>query len=164
MSDLADLQKLLDRAAKEIPDKALRIIGVEGKNFIAKNFNDQGFTDASSNAWKPRKTVDKRGNDLTRYKTSRRGKAGELNQYGRRNIDRAILVGFNTGGNKLKNSFKYRISLGSQTVVFYTAKEYAARHNEGLDGMPKRQFIGKSAYFEEQISKKLVRELDKIFK
>jgi len=36
MADLSELQKLLDRAAHEMPNKVLRIIGVEGKNFIAK--------------------------------------------------------------------------------------------------------------------------------
>ena len=164
MADLADLQKLLDKAAKEIPEKALRIIGVEGKIFISKNFQDQGFTDTSLTSWKARKTVDKNGNDISKYRTNRRGSIGSLTEFGRRNIDRAILVGFNSGGNKLKNSFRYRINLGSSQVVFYTYKEYAQRHNEGLDGMPQRQFIGASAHLHEQITKKITSELDKIFK
>ena len=163
MADLADLQKLLNKAANEIPEKALRIIGVEGKNFISKNFRDQGFTDTASSSWQARKTTDKNGRDLTRYSTNRRGKEGDLTQFGRRNLDRGILIGFNTGGNKLKNSFHYRINLGGTEVSFYTDKEYAQRHNEGLDGMPKRQFIGQSTYLNEQISKKISSELDKIF-
>ena len=162
--NLNDLQKLLDRAAKDIPDKALRVIGVEGKKFIIKNFRDQGFTDASTQKWAKRKTVDNRGRDVTRYRTNRKGRAGSLNQYGQRNKGRATLVGFDTGGNKLKNSFDYRISLGSKQVSFCTAKPYAEKHNEGLDGMPKRQFIGKSNYLNEQIGKKISTELDKIFR
>ncbi len=131
---LSDLQKLLIRASKEIPDKALRVIGVEGKKFIEKNFRDQGFTDTSTTKWEERK-----------HETSE---------------SRAILVGFNTGGDKLKNSFKYSVSKGNNTVAFRTYKPYAARHNEGLNGMPKRQFIGKSAYLNRQIADKIKRELD----
>jgi hypothetical protein len=162
--NLEDLQQLLDRATKEMPQKALTIIGVEGKKFILKNFRDEGFTDSSTVKWQKRKTEDKNGRDITRYRTNRRGSAGSLNQYGQRNRGRAVLVGFETGGNKLKNSFKYRISLGSKQVSFYTAKPYAERHNEGKDGMPKRQFIGKSNYLNEQISRKITTELDKLFR
>ena len=131
---LSDLQKLLIRASKEIPDKALRAIGVEGKKFIEKNFRDQGFTDTTTTKWEERK-----------HETSE---------------SRAILVGFNTGGDKLKNSFKYSVSKGNNTVAFRTYKPYAARHNEGLNGMPKRQFMGKSAYLNRQIADKIKRELD----
>ena len=164
MSDLSELQKLLDRAAQEIPDKVLKIIGVEGKNFIQKNFRNEGFTDSSTEKWQERKTEDRQGRDITRYRTSRRGKAGNLNKYGSSIKDRAILTGFATGGNKLRNSFRYRVSIGSSQVTFYTYKEYAERHNEGLDGMPKRRFMGKSAYLNTQISKKINKELDKILR
>lgn len=164
MSDLADLQKLLDRAAIEIPDKVLRVIGVEGKNFIQKNFRDEGFTDTGTDKWAQRKTEDNRGRDITRYRTSRRGNAGNLNRYGSNNKDRAVLTGFASGGNKLRNSFKYRVSIGSSQVTFYTYKDYAQRHNEGLGGMPRRQFMGKSNYLNAQISRKINTELDKILR
>lgn len=156
-----DLQRLLIRASKEIPDKALRIMGVEGKRFIDKNFRDQGFTDTSTTKWKDRKTVDKKGRDITRYRTNRVGQSGSLNRFGSKNEGRAILVGFATGGDKLKNSFRYSVSQGSSRVIFRTYKPYAKRHNEGIEGMPKRQFIGKSAYLNQQISDKIKRELDK---
>ena len=157
---LSDLQKLLIRASKEIPDKALRVIGVEGKKFIEKNFRDQSFTDTTTTKWEERKTEDKHGRDITRYRTNRVGREGSFNRYGSKIVDRAILVGFNTGGDKLKNSFKYRSNKGSNTIIFSTYKTYAARHNEGLNGMPKRQFMGKSAYLNRQIADKIKRELD----
>lgn len=157
---LSDLQRLLWRASKEIPEKALRIIGVEGKKFIEKNFRDQGFTDTTTKKWKKRQTEDKHGNDITRYRTNRVGRSGSFNRYGSKNANRAILVGFNTGGNKLKNSFKYFVSSGNATVSFRSSKPYAARHNEGLKGMPQRQFMGKSAYLNRQIADKIQRELD----
>lgn len=157
---LRDLQNLLLKASQEIPNKALRIIGVEGTKFIAKNFRDQGFTDTTTKKWDKRKTADSQGRDITRYRTNRVGRSGSLNRYGSKNADRAVLVGYNTGGDKLKNSFKYNISSGNSTVVFRTYKAYAARHNEGLDGMPRRQFIGKSTYLNRQIADKIRRELD----
>lgn len=164
MANLDDLQKMLLRAAKEIPEKALKIIEVEGKNFIQKNFQDEGFTDTSNEKWEERKTEDKQGRDITRYRTNRKGKRGSLNKYGSDNKDRALLTGKATGGNKLRNTIKSRVNRSSQEVRYYTDKEYAQRHNEGLDGMPKRQFMGKSKYLNTQIGNKLKKELDKIFK
>lgn len=159
--DLNDLQKLLLKVAQEIPEKGLRIIGNEGKLFIQKNFQDEGFTDATTDKWEERKTEDSQGRDITRYRTNRVGRAGNLNRYGSKNKDRALLTGHATGGDKLRNSFKSRINSSSKEVRFYTAKKYASRHNEGLDGMPKRQFMGKSAYLDGKISDKLTKELDK---
>ena len=49
-------------------------------------------------------------------------------------------------------------------MIFYTYKKYAQRHNEGLKGMPKRQFMGKSKTLEDNIKKKLTKELDKVLK
>ena len=160
---LQDLQRLLARAAKDLPDKVLRVIGVEGNKFITKNFRDQGFTDVSTKSWKARKLIGKGGRDLTRYRTNRVGRAGSLTAFGRQNEGRAILVGFDTGGDKLKNSFKYSISTSNGKVTFRTYKPYAERHNEGKD-MPKRQFMGKSNYLDQQIGNKITRELDKILR
>jgi predicted ArsR family transcriptional regulator len=158
------LQKWLERAANEIPEKALTIIEVEGKKFIQKNFQEEGFTDSGKEAWPERATTDREGRDITRYRTSRRGKEGALNKYGSQNKDRAILTGHASGGNKLRNSIKSRVNKTSKEVKYYTDKAYAERHNEGLDGMPERQFMGKSEYLHQQIIKKLKKELDKIFK
>src|SRR5690606_23111893 len=106
---------------------------------------DQGFNDNGLEKWKPRKTTDKKGRDLTRYRTSRHGVPGALTKFGLKEAkDRAILVGHNTGGNKLKNSFRAKRS--KQRVTLYTYKKYAKRHNEGTDGMPVRRFIWKSKY------------------
>jgi phage gpG-like protein len=162
---LNDLQNLLNQAAKEMPDKALRIIGVEGLKFIKKNFRDQGFNDTGIEKWQKRKTTDKNGRDLTRYSTNRNGRsAGSLTKFGLRDVNRAILVGHDTGGDKLINSFKYNIIRASSQVNFRTPKKYAGRHNEGLDGMPKRQFMGKSKYLDNEISQKIKKEWDKLLR
>lgn len=162
MKDLEDFQKMLNRAAKRIPDKLPRIVETEGLNFIKENFKDEGFNTGSGvNKWKKRQTT-RNGRDITKYRTNRVGTKGELNTYGRRIQGRAILTGYNTAGNKLRNSFDS--SRSRKRVVFRTYKAYAQRHNEGLDEMPQRQFMGKSAYLNKKINKKLTKELDKLLK
>lgn len=163
MASLEDLQKLLENAAKTIPDKALTIIAVEGKNFVKKNFRDEGFTDRSLKKWEKRKTTDREGRDITRYRTDRTGSKGSLNKYGRQNKDRAILTGHATGGDKLRNSVKSKVNKSSKEVSFYTYKEYAEIHNEGSDDIPQRQFIGPSEYLNSKIEDKLKKEIDKTF-
>jgi hypothetical protein len=156
---MEDLKRKLTRfLSRDLPD----IVSVEGLNFINKNFRDQGFTGSSFKKWKPRATKDKRGRNITRYKSNRGGRVGGLTQYGRRNDGRAILTGYRTGGNKLKNSFRARGN--AKEVRFYTTKEYAERHNEGDNSMPKRQFIGKSAYLENRIKRKLAATISNIFR
>lgn len=160
--NIPQLQRRMLEAARNLPAQILQVMEVEGLAFISKNFRDQGFTDTGLSKWKPRKTTDRKGRDITRYRTNRRGNAGDFTKYGRENLNRAILVGHNTGGDKLKNSFRAR--RGKLKVTFYTYKKYAKRHNEGLDGMPKRQFIGKSKYLENKIEAKITKILDQTFK
>ena len=38
MATLKELQKLLDKAAQEIPEQTMKIVEVVGLNFIKKNF------------------------------------------------------------------------------------------------------------------------------
>lgn len=160
--DLDALQNLLDRASQMLPDKVPRIIEVEGLNFIKKNFRDQAFTDSSKTKWAKRKKEDERGRDKTRYSTDRVGARGGLTKFGQRELGRAILVGHNTGGNKLINSHRARRS--RQKVVFYTYKGYGQFHNEGKGNLPKRQFMGKSQYLDNRIADKLKREMDKLMR
>ncbi len=163
MDNLAkDLKKQAQELEEFLANDALDIIEVEGLNHIEEAFDNEGFTDSSLEKWKPRKTTNKRGRDITRYKTNRRGKAGQLSQYGRQNKGRAILTGHDTGGNKLRHS--YRADKVKDGIEFHTDKEYAERHNEGTDGMPKRQHIGESEALNQKIHKKVEQHLDKILK
>lgn len=157
--NLHDLQQKLMRAMASITEDSMRIIEVEGKNFIKKNFRDQGFTDTSLEKWQERKTTDERGRDKTRYRTNRRGQIGELTKFGRKEVNRAILTGHNTGGNKLRNSIQTRRR--NLKIVFYTYKPYAKAHNEGKGHLPKRQFMGNSAYLNKKIGDKIKRTLDR---
>ncbi|MGC1471532.1 MAG: phage morphogenesis protein [Psychroserpens sp.] len=161
--NLKDLQRMLNRLAKDLPIETAKIIEVEGLGFINKNFRDQGFNTGSGvKTWDDRKTKDKAGRNITHYRTNRRGRAGTLNKYGRKIEGRAILVGHKTGGDKLKNSFRARRSLSM--VKFITYKDYAKTHNEGLGHHPERRFMGPSAYLDKKIAKKLTRRLDRRFK
>lgn len=165
MADFNDFEKDIQRQTKELQEfmdnDLLEIIEVEGLNHFEESFDNEGFTDSSLKKWKPRKTKDKKGRDITRYRTNKVGKKGSLNSYGRKNEGRAILTGHNTGGNKLRNSLKgNKISGG---VKFSTDKEYAQAHNEGEGNMPKRQFIGPSKQLDQKIIKKVDNTLDKIF-
>ncbi|AYO58202.1 phage morphogenesis protein [Chryseobacterium sp. 6424] len=160
--NIPKLERILRRAATTLPEDMLKIMEVESLNFIKKNFRDQGFNDSGLDKWKPRKTTDRKGRDITRYRTNRKGNAGDFTKFGRKNLKRAILVGHNTGGNKLKNSFRARRS--KLKVVIYTYKKYAERHNEGKDGMPVRRFFWKSKYLNDKIAEKAKKLLDKTFK
>ncbi|MFJ1474052.1 phage morphogenesis protein [Capnocytophaga cynodegmi] len=155
--DLTVLRKKLYQIANLVHKDIPIVLKVEGIKFIQKNFQDEGFNDGGLEKWKPRKTTDRQGRDITRYRTNRVGKKGNLNRYGSKIKGRAILTGYASGGNKLRHSLKTRIA--KNKVTFYTHKEYASRHNEGLDGMPKRQFIGKSRTLDENIKK----EIDRLF-
>ena len=160
--DLRALQRLLDRAMRDIAEDVPRIIEVEGLAFINKNFRDQGFNSGSGvQKWKDRKTKDSKGRDNTRYRTNRRGRAGSLNSYGRKIDGRALLVGHRTGGNKLKNSF--RATRGKNFVKFITYKGYAEYHNEGKGHMPPRPFMKPSRYLDDKIKNKLTRQLNQRF-
>lgn len=161
--DLNDLEKLFKDAANFIPSKALSIIEVETLDFVKDNFKNEGVdTGSGIDKWKERKTEDRKGRDITRYRTSRRGRKGALNKYGRTNQGRSLLVGHKTGGNKLRNS--YRAIRRKTSIAFRTYKPYAERHNEGKDGMPQRMHIGKSRALDRRYTRKLNTELDKFFK
>lgn len=166
MPDFSQFDDDIKRQVRELTefmnDDLLDIIEVEGLNHFEESFDNEGFTDGGLKKWKPRKTKDKKGRDITRYRTNKVGKPGELNSYGRKNKGRAILTGHNTGGNKLRNSLKGKKISGG--VEFSTDKEYAEVHNEGNETTPKRQFIGKSKTLDEKILKKVDKTLDKIFK
>lgn len=162
---MSDFDKDIVRQTKELQEfmdnDLLDIIEVEGLNHFEESFDNEGFTDKALEKWKPRKTTDKKGRDITRYRTNRVGKAGKLNRFGQKNKGRAILTGHGTGGNKLRHSLKADKIKGG--VAFSTDKPYAERHNEGKDDMPKRQFMGASEQLDKKVIDKIDKTLNKIF-
>ena len=157
---IRDIQRQARELEQFLEDDLLDIIEVEGLNHFEESFENEGFTDESLEKWQPRKTTDKRGRDITRYRTGRVGRAGELNAYGRKNQGRAILTGHDTG-DKLRNSLK--ATKVNDGVEFSTDKEYAEVHNEGSDIMPQRQFMGASEVLNDAVKNKIDKTLDNIF-
>lgn len=128
-----------DRKIKEIQKKRAilpKLIGNIAKNHFLKAFEDEGFTDNTLDPWKSRKTRDKSDRARPNDRRAILVKRGHLR--------RSIRVG----------SARFdRIEVGSYGVV------YAARHNRGLAGMPKRQFIGSSRVMSTKIRAKIRTEI-----
>ncbi len=139
-------QQFFAKLAAELPNIERRIandiIAVEAEQFHAKNFKDEGFTDVSLAKWPVRKKTDKNP------------------------AKRALLVQKGTlKGHALKGR-----AHGNQ-VDFVFPLEYEKVHNEGLRAgrgkgfdMPKRQFVGQSAYLDKKIKEKAQRFLDQYLK
>lgn len=116
-------------------------VGNIAKNHFLDSFKKQGFVDNSLDPWAARKTKDKSDR---RNPNSRRAllvKTGQLR--------RSIRVG--------RASWD-RIEVGSFGI------KYAARHNQGLAGMPKRQFIGESGQMNRKIREKIRSEIKNAFR
>lgn len=100
-----------------------------------KNFDKQQFGDkGKSGKWQSRKA-----------------------SKNKRDEGRAILI----KSGELKASIDYEA--GVMQVSIGSDKVYAERHNEGLKGMPKRQYMGPSPEIDDEIEKHLDGEMDKIF-
>ena len=125
-----------------------------------EGFERGGYqTDASAGGWQKRKRnfeMKKRGRGLGNTPRSVRS-------------SRALLV--KTGD--LRNSLRVISKRPTRMEVGTTGIKYAEIHNEGLMGkafgkhtfkMPKREFIGESSKLERKITKRIEREIDKIFK
>jgi len=86
----------------------------------------------------------------------------------KRDTTRAILVGTadKKGGARgaLRDSIKKLKATWRQIIVGTTRIPYAERHNEGLAGMPKREFIGDSKGLNKSNRDLLADELKDVFK
>ncbi len=154
---LKDLGEHIKKLQRFIDKDATRIIEIEGTKHFKESFENQGFTDKSFKKWTPRKTKDQNERDITRYRTNRVGRSGELNAYGRRNSGRDILTGHNTGGDKLRNSITSHRK--RDRVIWRSYKPYATFHNDGTKTLPKRRFIGRSEVLSQNIKRKFKRTL-----
>lgn len=126
------------------------ILGNVAKNFFLATFRKGGFTDVGFKRWKQRRKRIGRGRTSPTLK-----EAANLTLTG-----------------KLKRSIKVRPATFKLTRIF-TNVVYAAIHNFGLQGlafgkapfkMPEREFIGNSKVLERELERRIVREIDKVFK
>lgn len=128
--------KLNSRDWKREKKKLLKRTAVTAENFFLANFKREGFLDDSVERWQPRKK-----------------------QTGRRETRRSLLV----KSGRLRRDTRASIA-GSDRIVVVNDTPYARRHNEGLDGMPKRKFMGKSKKLHKRIGNEINKALKNSFK
>ena len=125
-------------------------MGNQAKNFFLEAFRRGGFTDIGFQRWKRRKKRLPRG------------------RFSPTQLEPATLV--KTG--KLRRSIKVRPTTFRKTRIF-TDLIYAAIHNFGLQGlafgkhkfkMKERKFIGNSRVLERKLEKRILKEVNKVFK
>src|ERR1035437_2875780 len=149
----AEMLQKMDALKRDLPP----IIGNMGTRFFVESFTKQGFTDTSFEAWqKPQRMIP--GMPAYKYPLKK-----VLNRRSRN-----ILVG-KSGGTKsgahthLKQSVNTSLKSASWSNILWAVPQpYARRHNEGLDYMPKRKFIGYSYTLMKQIEEKVNSEMIKI--
>lgn len=134
--NLGKTAKGFQRLKLELPVK----LGNMAVNHFKEGFKTGGGqTDASKSGWKSRQ----------------RGAP--------RDAGRAILV--DTGA--LRRDIKRRSVSWPRTVIgagYSTrTRKYASRHNRGLSGMPKREFIGVSSELRQKAKKKINTEVKRVF-
>jgi phage gpG-like protein len=128
--------KQAEKKARKAMEAAIVDVGNTARVFFIDNFRKQGFDDKNVQKWKPRKVADKR--------------AG-----------RAILV---KTGDLRRSIIRNPANRAALTIKISTDLVYAARHNNGLKNMPKRQFMGDSYNLNEKVKAVIVKRLDKVFK
>jgi len=132
-------------------------VGNIATRFFVDAFSKQGWTDKSFIPWQE---VQRRIPGTPSYKYP---KKSDLSRHGRN-----ILIGKSGGKGGASTHLRQSVnnSLKSakwEEILFSVPEVYAKRHNEGLDGMPQRQFIGNSATLTENIKQKIGTEMKKVF-
>lgn len=129
---IKDFKKIKNAVPKRIGNMAL--------NHFLDSWDNEAFSNRSTadNPWKKRKSMTKADRRTQR--------------------NRKLLV--QTGS--LKRSMRVRSANWSKIIVGSYGVVYASRHNQGLKGMPKRQFIGNSVLLNQKIIRLINNEIKKI--
>lgn len=136
--------KQAEQKARKALEAAIVDVGNTAKVFFVESFRKQGWDDKSVQKWKPRKR--------TTYKTKSGKKIDDTT--------RAILV---KTGDLRRSIIRNPANRAALTIKISTDLVYAARHNNGLKNMPKRQFMGDSYNLNEKVKAVIVKRLDKVF-
>jgi hypothetical protein len=122
--------KAMYRRIASVQNTLPTVLANEGVNFFVGNFDKEGFVDGSLEKWK---TPERKIPGTSAYKYPKK------KDLGRRTRKTLVKTG------KLKRQVNNSIVEKSiRRIVWKVVSPYAKRHNEGLDGMPKRQFMGES--------------------
>jgi len=115
--DFEKINKGLDKMVKDLP----RFLANEMLNHSKKAFRDEGFTLKAFEPWAKRTTKNKADKATGKRRAILVDSA---------NLKESVLI---------KQQTFEKVRVGSYGIA------YAARHNRGLKGMPKRQFIGNNS-------------------
>jgi len=148
--DITDLQKKLDRLARQTPNfissVAPHAVAVVAANHFKEHFQNQGFEGDKWPEVNRRKDYFVRQTDGKKVKNYAKG-AARL---------RPILTG-ETGDLGRSIEADAAKSTGGNAVV--AARHYGQWHNEGAGHLPKRQFMGQTPTLNQMIAN----ELDSLF-
>lgn len=155
-----DMQRLFKSARRLLQTRLPGIVKVEGLDFIHDNFDRQGFDSGTGVQPWPRRKVPtgiwrrqaKGGKKSQQLRATKTG-ARYLKDQGR-----ALLV----KRGHLRRAWDRDSKASDALVAFRNVMPYAARHNDGLDGMPERQQIGDSRTLDKRIMRKIDQEMQKI--
>jgi phage gpG-like protein len=134
-----EFEKAANRVRTFIQSDVPKIVQTEGKNHFRQSFQNEGFTDEVLIKWPE---ISEKAKDRKRRKNG--------------NLPPIL-----TDTGNLGDSIDADIEPGQ--VTFGTDVVYAKRHNEGENGTPKRQFMGKSKALEKAIMDKIDRQMKTIF-
>ena len=166
-------QEFFAKLAAELPNIERRIahdiIAVEAEQFHAKNFKDEGFTDVSLEKWPASKKPDKNParKAILVQSSTLKGHAIKGRAHGNQ-VDFIFPLDYeklhNEGGEvaiteKSRRFFWFKYK--ETNDVFW--KNLALTKKSSIT-MPKRQFVGQSAYLDKKIKEKAQRYLDQYLK
>jgi hypothetical protein len=134
-NNLNDAFRKQQKKFKANEQRAFKKAGLMAVRHFRESFRNEGFTDDGLSKWD---NVQRRMPKTNAYKYA---------------TPSARTRGILRGKGILANSVKTISVSPVQIVVGVQGLKYAARHNDGLDGMPKRQFIGNSKVLEQRIDK-----------
>lgn len=141
------LYKRLESVQNTLPTELAKA----GTGFFISNFDKEGFQDGTTQAWKT---------PLRRIAGTPEYKYPKKKGLGRRTRKTLIKTG------KLKRAVNKSVVEKSFKRIVWHVRDvaYAARHNEGLGGMPKREFIGTSRTLNKLFYNRIIQAYKSAFK
>lgn len=139
MADKFNFSRVLQNMSKLKNDLPV-LLANETQNFFASSWKNSGFTDNTLTKWDKRKKETKKS------------------------TGKQIMVSTGKLRRAVQNSIREKSWQKIKLVIDGSSIPYAKRHNEGLDGMPQRQFMGDSKELKKLQRKTISKAIDKIWK
>lgn len=133
---------------KDLRRESLVLLSNQAQNYFVKSFTNQGF---NGEGWKE---VNRRIEDKPAYKYPKKK--------GLSRRTKPILIGSGDLRRQVAGMAK-TAQITDDNLRMIVDLPYAARHNEGLKGMPKRQFIEQTSELTKMQNDKIKQILDKLW-